>query len=755
MKLISAMTILCACSLMAQSYFIKGPANPKQHEATAMQELTDYLAKRIEGKLTIGGASPVTFQVGDTELAAKHKLLSSELPEEEWHSKSVGDQIILNGGGTRGALYATYHFLEDYCGIHWWSVVEEYVPKASSLTLDALDASGKPAFIFRDMYVAQAGDDHPRLRARVRLNGTDGTKSLKEFGGSFRYGLPGASHTFNEYFPAEKYLATNPEYFSLRDGKRVGGQFGGQLCITNMELRKEFVKKLFDYIEKSQAKAKAEGLPAPRVYDVSMNDNRNRCQCDNCKAEEEKYNPSGLYINFLNELAAEVKKKYPDVFVSTLAYFYNEEPPKGGVRAADNVIVRLCDTQTNQAASILEPCNKKYVDFLSQWKEHSKNLFIWDYAIVFGEGMTGLPFASEWHYGDLFRTYLENNVSGIFWEHEYPHMGDMYELKFFLEAKLMENPYLDDKALIDTFLKCYYGAAEPFIRRYRLRLDEIRRKNNGDVKWFPSLVSFMYIDDDALLEFEALFDKAEAAVKDDATLFNRVRHARCGLDRLLCMRKGRGCFYHGPALAQDDRFDVKAAVNRLTESWPAWARQFFGEEKLAKQVTEICAKYDTYKNMVPPPEEFKDRNFYDFYPKGFENYRNAAKLLEDPTSPVGMALQVQSDTSDYYKLPFVLGYHDQGNEKTLTSRTYDKPLKKGYAWYSGGKVRIPEHGTVYVTRSWYVSQSTTSVASLKGNEYEVFVSAKFTGPLYWPDEKGPSHIYIDRIILVEPQKEQK
>ena len=81
MKLISAMTILCACSLMAQSYFVKGPANPKPYETTAIQELTDYLAKRIDGKLTIGGASPVTFKVGDTELAKQNKCLSTELPE--------------------------------------------------------------------------------------------------------------------------------------------------------------------------------------------------------------------------------------------------------------------------------------------------------------------------------------------------------------------------------------------------------------------------------------------------------------------------------------------------------------------------------------------------------------------------------------------------------------------------------------------------------------------------------------------------
>ena len=34
--------------MMAQSYFIKGPEVPKPQEKTAIQEMTDYLARRID-----------------------------------------------------------------------------------------------------------------------------------------------------------------------------------------------------------------------------------------------------------------------------------------------------------------------------------------------------------------------------------------------------------------------------------------------------------------------------------------------------------------------------------------------------------------------------------------------------------------------------------------------------------------------------------------------------------------------------------
>ena len=151
MKKLLSILVCCSCALFAQAYRIEGPANPKPYEKTAMEELKEYLGKRIDGKLTIGGVSDITFVVGDSELAKANGLLSTELPEEKWVIKSFGDKVLLNGGGTRGALYATYHFLEDCCDIHWWSEFEEYVPEAGPLKLKALDMKGKPAFIYRNI----------------------------------------------------------------------------------------------------------------------------------------------------------------------------------------------------------------------------------------------------------------------------------------------------------------------------------------------------------------------------------------------------------------------------------------------------------------------------------------------------------------------------------------------------------------------------------------------------------------------------
>ncbi|MBO4618695.1 MAG: DUF4838 domain-containing protein, partial [Victivallales bacterium] len=537
--------VVLSVSCLGQTYFVQGPAEPKPYEQTAIRELADYLARRINGTLSIGGHSPVTLQVGDTDLAREQHCLSTELEDERWVIRSVGDQVLLNGGGTRGALYAVYHFLEDHCGIHWWSDFEDDVPEASPLALEALDATGKPAFAYRDIYRTHRRGIGPLTALRNRLN-RDGDEPIPmALGGSFTYGSPEHVHTFDKYVPFAEFGSSHPEYFSLRGGQRVGGQTAGQLCLTNPELKNLILKRMLAYIEADQKDAAEHGKPMPRIYDLSMNDNLFPCECEACKAEAEKYNPSGFYLNFVNSIAREVGKSHPEVFISTLAYYFTEEPPKQGVRAEDNVIVKLCDTKTNEAASILEPDNRVMLDFLRQWQNHAKNLFVWDYAIVFT--VTGFPFASEFTYGELYRTYHENNVTGIFWEHEYPFEADFYELKYFLEAKLAEDPEQDADALMRLFMDRYYQEAGPFLLSYRRLLDQQRKARQGYISWFPPASAFFHLSNHALKECQALFDQAEAAVAAKPRIWARVRHARAGLDRLTCVKKASAPIFHGAA----------------------------------------------------------------------------------------------------------------------------------------------------------------------------------------------------------------
>jgi hypothetical protein len=394
-----------------------------------------------------------------------------------------------------------------------------------------------------------------------------------------------------------------------------------------------------------------------------------------------------------------------------------------------------------------------FKDFVSNWRDYAKNLFIWDYAITFAKGVTGMPFASEFHYGDLYKYYHENNVSGVFWEHEEPHKADLYELKFFVETKLFEDPYQDVNKLIALVMDRYYVAAAPFVLEYRKLIDKARKDNEGFVSWFPSEGSFMFITDEDIAECQAIFDKAEKAVAGDKTLTAHVRHARCGLDRLTCSRSAP-LNYHGTAKKDigSVKLDVTAAANRQIVAWADWCRNFPNGEALATDAANSLKAYSNEIKLYPAPEEFKDRNFFDFYCFSFEVYnKEATEIVKDPDSPVESATRIDVSNSHYYLPPLAVGYYDQGRTNTVLNATINHSQERGYHWYCAGKVKIQPNGYVYVTRAW-TTKLQTGRRGLVGNEYEIWVSAKFTGPKYINGQDGQKdYIYIDRMLLVEPK----
>ena len=491
----------------AAPFSVSLPAAPKPWERTAAEELKTWLSQAAkDGEVSVDGCDGVVFHVGDTELAKARGL--ADLEDELWTIRSFGRDVVLNGGGSHGAIYAVSHFLEDFVGVRFWNDNDTDVPEAKPLALPALNATGRPAFRYRDIY--RCGDPAkatPRFAVMRRLNRNGDAHVPQEWGGEFTYGPPYHCHTFDRMIPWKKYGKDHPEWFSLWEGKRTGGVESGQLCISNPEVRALLLKVLRDNIAKGDAAAKAKGVPAPRVYELSMNDSKKYCQCERCMAEVAKYDFSGFYLNLVNEIADEIAKTRPELYFSMLTYLYSEPPPKGGVKPRDNVIVKLCDTRSNQAAPLTDPCNREFHDFLKSWSAIANNLIIWDYAISFVNPSVFFPFASEFAYADTFRAFHENNVFGVFLEHEYPYT-DMYELKYYLESKLFEDPYQDGTALIVDFMKRYFGAAARPIFKARRHLDAIRKARGGFLTFMPQAEKFDFITMPDLEKMATLWDEA-------------------------------------------------------------------------------------------------------------------------------------------------------------------------------------------------------------------------------------------------------
>ena len=91
--MIGVVVLMTAGTALAAPYEVAGPDAPKPHECTATNELSAYLAKRVAGTLRVGGKDGIVFRVGDTELARKNGLLSTQLPSEKWVVRSFGNEV--------------------------------------------------------------------------------------------------------------------------------------------------------------------------------------------------------------------------------------------------------------------------------------------------------------------------------------------------------------------------------------------------------------------------------------------------------------------------------------------------------------------------------------------------------------------------------------------------------------------------------------------------------------------------------------
>src|SRR5690606_3563337 len=131
---------------------------------------------------------------------------------------------------------------------------------------------------------------------------------------SFSFIPPAPDAKYIEDFPWLKhknYFETNPEFFSMnKEGVRVPDR---QLNFGNPELRKELTKNILKFIE-------VEGDDI--MVNVTAMDTPGRfCYSPESVKLEEKYQThAGPIIDYVIELCAVLKEKYPRVKVITSAY---------------------------------------------------------------------------------------------------------------------------------------------------------------------------------------------------------------------------------------------------------------------------------------------------------------------------------------------------------------------------------------------------------------------------------------------------
>ena len=421
--------------------------------------------------------------------------------------------ILLTGHPQRGSLYAVYTFLEQYCGVRWWSSTEQRVPDMPTLTVTPPDVVYAPKLIYRESYYRDASEGV--FAARSKCNGFS-DRTTPEFGDHHNFVF--FVHSFYPLIPPEKYFETHPEWFSEINGKRIFEN--AQLCLTNAEMRQELTKNAIEALRKN---------PGARFISISQNDWYNPCQCEKCKAiDDAEGSYSGTLITFVNQVAEEIEKEFPDCFVETLAYQYTRKPPKT-VRPRANVVVRLCTIE----CSFVQPLengeqNVSLREDMEGWSRIAPNLFVWDYVTNFTHYL--IPHPNIRVLASNIRFFVKNHTIGLFEQGDYyTAVGDFVTLRNWVISKLMWDPDLDERALVSEFCNGYYGAAGPEIVRYLDRIHDEAEHSGVYLRCYMGDTS-AWLSGAAMVECAEILDRAKTTVADDAVLLRRVRRATAAFD---------------------------------------------------------------------------------------------------------------------------------------------------------------------------------------------------------------------------------
>ena len=453
--------------------------------------LNVYFEKSFETKLNVSNLKKNKSIVLITKPNIENDFISIQLKDS---------LITISSNNKKNLFYATYEFIEKFLNVKWLSTDYTNYEKLSSLNIpNNYNYYYEPPVLTRTVHSKLFYDD------------SIFADKLKVTNEAFPRYVPNARvHTFHRFMPYDVFYEKNPEYYALRNGKRLPTQ----LCLTNnavLEIVKDSVRSFF------------KSSPISDVISVSQDDNTQYCQCENCsKIDNNEGSPAGSLIHFVNEIA----KDFPDKTISTLAYQYTRKPPK--TKPLENVLITLCSIECDRSIPIDEGC-KDFSSDLKGWSILTDNIRIWDYTTQFTNFLAPFP-----NWGTIkpnINLFVQNNAKWIFEQHS-RNDSELFELRSYVMAKLLWDPSLNFNTLIKDFNDKYYGDGGKYITEYISKIQS--QIDNTSFFLFlygdPSQGFDSFLSPQNLSNYDKLFNKALSKVDYNSNYFKRILRSKISID---------------------------------------------------------------------------------------------------------------------------------------------------------------------------------------------------------------------------------
>ncbi|MBR2510163.1 MAG: DUF4838 domain-containing protein [Lentisphaeria bacterium] len=787
MKKFLILATLCSVAAVfaaVPEYLVVGKDLSK-FEKVAVQEINEFYSKIYGKKLkTIAAkdaANKSVIYLGQTDFALKNGADYTKARQEEWILKTVGDDLIITGGRPVGTLYGVYTLLEKL-GVSFVHMDNTAIP-ANKPDFPKFNEKKMPAFEGRQIYDDFARTirigaydksvlaKYNRWLLRSRINGYQYPYCVPDYiGGIYNISHSYKCHSLSHYVNPNLF-EKHPEYFSMNElGKRFKPKnfsFSGGLCMSNKKVWEITLNSLREMIKKDRARFPKDEWPY--VYDISTLDaSPYICKCPECVAiSTEEGSEAGLLFRYINYVATEIKKEYPEIIIRTFGYGPTRNVSKKTM-PAENVLVFLCDqfTGSDPFRPLTSPVNKSRMPYFDSWKNTGAKFMIWDYWNISCQGNYYNPPRVETIFDAIKPDlkYFKNFGSiALFLEAERdPHAPQPFiELNYFLSNRLMNNLDEDPEKIADIFFPAYYGPAAPQMRKL---FEEIR----AGVKPYPKMQTTMvvaawpFITKKFMLDSYLMLKKAEESLPVNSVYRRHVRHERNAFVwAILANWPSYDKTFAAKGIKRDALLkECQSLVNDYINRYPRKKGKFLEDkfEKRFKMVKLDLPKPEKFKNV--PEENFRMIAYPHFRPVGIYN----SKIVDDADSTVGKAVKSANPEPAFHGVDKILPIKgvrfsstrfQLGNHK-MPGRIYTilktVPQDEKYHWYKlNGKISLLPK-SYFWAHGWAIQANTSHWYTLSDGDPrdntwdEVWVSAKFTGPAYVKGSKKDNAIWVDMVV---------
>lgn len=494
-----------------------------------------------------------------------------QFAEEGYVVYAGGDTILLAGNETEpyeGTWYAVYDLLETL-GCRWYfpGTFGEVVPTLRTVTVPPQNRLVRPRLRVRDTWYsghlavtpAQAAE-FAQWKRRNRMTrhgfwlhcGAEEARFLQN---------PVDDSTWR-LLPRDKYWESHPEYYAMKpDGSR-NDRF---LCMSNPGALAAAVETVCEYFA---------ARPGHHTFAFSPPDEPVLCHCPDCtRALSGRFGGEGWgdvsdpYFRFVFALADRVRERYPDRWITTMAYYNRCRPPQGVSGKHPNVLIQLASIQQCSLHSYLQKgcwTRRQFADMLRQWSELTAGQVFYEYDPHDWTHLQRPAWRSQGIADDL---RLLESLGGWGFSNEGQMAWMSTGLNYWVRARLAWDLEADPEGLVQDFCERFFGPARrPMLRLYA-GIERAIRESPAHSGGFPGR------DDWQVILPRELLDRCEGWLGEAARqapeepFRSRVAAFRTYLDRMQAYIRSREALVRGEYAEAARQADLMAdAVRQMGDS---------------------------------------------------------------------------------------------------------------------------------------------------------------------------------------------